>query len=159
MRTLYPVVVATVLIAGAVPAAPVAAQADTAYVAQTPLRSPALAAIFEVHPFIPLLGHWYAGDVKRGLLPTVVNIGGLPLAFRCLNLMGSGWSSACSDTEETLAAVGALAFFGGWVWRMVSAHNTAKDQNRIITERQATTSLFVGPLPQRRLGVGLALRF
>ncbi len=156
MRTRYPVVIATVLIAGAVPAAPLAAQADTVHVAQVPLRSPALAAIFEVHPFIPLLGHWYAGDVKRGLLPTVVNIGGFVLLVRCVNL---GGDSHCSDTGDNIAMVGALAGVSGWVWRMVSAANTAKDQNRLITERQATTSLFVEPLPQRRLGVGLALRF
>ena len=158
MRTRYPVVIATVLIAGAVPAAPLAAQADTVHVVQTPLRSPALAAIFEVHPLIPLLGHWYAGDVKRGLLPTVVNIGGLALFIPCVNLLGAG-ASNCSGTRDDIALVGALAFVSGWVWRMVSAHNTAKDQNRLITERQATISLFVEPLPQRRLGVGLALRF
>ena len=157
MRSLYTVLMATVLIAGAGPAAPAAAQPDTVYVVPTSLRSPALAAILEVHPVIPLVGHWYAGDVKRGILPTVVNIGGIPLALMCLDLLGG--NAGCSDARENLAAAGALAFFAGWAWRMVSAHNTAKDRNRMIAEGQATTSLFVAQLPQRRLGVGLALRF
>ena len=153
MRPLYTVLIATVLIAGAAPAAPAAAQPDTVYVVQTPLRSPAVAAILEVHPVIPLLGHWYAGDVKRGLLPTVVNLGGLPLALMCI------MDAYCSDARASLAVVGGLAFFGGWAWRMVSAYNMAKDRNRTIAERRAATSLFVAPLPQRRVGFGLALRF
>ena len=80
-------------------AGPLAAQEDTVDQVQDGMKSPGIALLLEAHPFIPLIGHWYAGDVKRGILPTVVNLGGLPLAVMCLDIIGD---SGCSDTKDMI---------------------------------------------------------
>ena len=146
-------VTALVLVAG-----PLAAQEeqDTVDLMQAATRSPVLAAALEGWLLLPV-GHWYAGDVKRGLLPTVVKLGALPLAFQCVDLAGG--SASCSDTREKIAAVGAFAFVGGWVWGMVSAYRTASDRNEAIRTRFGSVEVRYGIRPATsRLEFGATLR-
>lgn len=139
-------------------AGPVAAQEiqDTVDQVQDGMKSPGVALLLEAHPFIPLLGHWYAGDVKRGILPTVVNLGGLPLALMCLDIIGD---SGCSDTQDMISAAGAIAFFAGWAWRMSSAHGTASDRNQAIRARDGSLEISYGIMPVGdRIEFGATLR-
>ena len=139
-------------------AEPVAAQEiqDTADQVQDGMKSPGIALLLEAHPIIPLLGHWYAGDVKRGVLPTVVNLGGLPLAFVCLDILGD---SGCSDTQTMISVAGAIAFFVGWGWRMYSAYATASDRNQAIRARDGSVDISYGILPVGdRIEFGATLR-
>ena len=50
-------------------AGPLAAQEiqDTVDQVQNGMKPPGIALLLEAHPVIPLLGHWYAGDLKRGI--------------------------------------------------------------------------------------------
>jgi len=113
-------------------AGPAAAQEsqDTIDLTQASMRSPVLALVLEAPPVPPLLGHWYAGDVERGLLPLAVSLGGLGLGIMCHDFLGS--SAGCSDAQETIVTLGLLTFVGGWIWRMASAYRTASDRNQAI---------------------------
>jgi len=142
-------------------AGPVAAQEnqDTIDLIQASMRSPALAIVLEAPPVPPLLGHWYAGDVKRGLLPVAVSLGGLGLGMMCHDFVGS--SAGCSDAQETIATLGLLTFVGGWIWRMASAYRTASDRNQAIRRaRDGAVEMSCGiRSSESRLEFGATLRF
>ena len=138
-------VVALVLAAG-----PVAAQEkrDTTHPMQEDMRSPGLALVLEGWIVIAPVGHWYAGDVKRGLLPTAVKLGGIPLLLMCVDMAGG--SAVCSATEEAVSGLGALMFVGGWIWGMASAYRTASDRNQAIRTRDGPVEMSYGIRPSRR---------
>ena len=141
-------------------AGPLAAQEerDTVDLTQTAMRSPALAAALEGWLIVLPVGHWYAGDVKRGLLPIAVKLGGVAMATACLDLAGG--TAVCSDTQETIAGLGALALVGGWVWGMVSAYRTASDRNESIRTRFGSVEVNYGIRPTTsRLEFGATLGF
>ncbi len=134
--------IALVLAAGS----PVAAQEeqDTVDLMQAATRSPALAAVLEGLVWPLPVGHWYAGDMKRGLLPKAVELGGIPLMLMCADIIGT---ADCSDTQETVSGLGAVMFLGGWVWGMVSAYRTASDRNEAIRTRFGSVEVSYGIRP------------
>lgn len=67
---------------------------------------------------IPLLGHAYAGDIKRGYVPAAVSGGGI-----AIYIVG-----AAADNGY-IAVLGGLIYAGSRIWGMISAYNTAKDYN------------------------------
>ena len=128
--------------------APVTAQEqqDTINLTQPGMRSPVLAAVLEAPPWIPLLGHWYAGDVKRGILPGVVRMGGLSVA------MGTAVEClfSCSDTANFVGGAGFGVFLSGWIWGMASAYRTASDRNQAIRTRDMPVQISYGIRPSKR---------
>lgn len=70
---------------------------------------------------LPVLGHSYAGDARRGLPPAIVSGLGIVAVFATDNL--------------TVARLGVLAYLGGRGWGLYSAYGTAQDANRALRER------------------------
>lgn len=108
-------------------------------------KDPFVAAGLEV--VLPILGHAYAGNAKRGILPNAVSLGGFIGIAARIDIFGE---------PETLDYVLVGAFLGGRVWAIVSAARTASDHNRSLSSGNANLSLF--PTPDGRLGVGMSLR-
>ena len=142
-------------------AGPLAAQEERDTVDLMPAtRSPALAAVLEGWLWPTPVGHWYAGDVKRGLIPLAVRLGGFSLALWGLYLedaSGRPYDSA----EIRIAGLGSLMLLGGgWVWGMVSAYRTASDRNEAIRTRFGSVEVSYGIRPTTsRLEFGATLRF
>lgn len=113
--------------------------------------------------FLPIVGHAYAGDAKRGLLPAAVTVGGFGLVIAGVDQSLDGLFT--DDNEgQTLAILGLTAIVGGRIWGIVSAGKTAGDTNRALRERLGLDSEdlsltpVITPLGGSRFGVGLALR-
>ena len=101
---------------------------------------------------IPIAGHAYAGDWKRGILPTVPRLGGLVLAIDQYESRSIGFSlSGCND----LSAFGLIAATVGSVWAYVSAAHTARDFNESLPTT-ASPSLKVD---RDGLSLGILLTF
>lgn len=114
-------------------------------------KDPFAAAGLEI--VLPILGHAYAGNAKRGLLPNAVSLGGfIGLAAR-IDIDPFGSSSEAEAIDYVLLG----AFLGGRVWAIVSAARTANDHNQSASSGNANLSL--SPTPDGRLGVGMNLRF
>ncbi|MBM3712835.1 MAG: hypothetical protein FJW56_05300 [Actinobacteria bacterium] len=71
---------------------------------------------------IPVVGHAYAEDAGRGLIPAGVSVGGLVLIF-------------ASGGETGLVTVGLLGYLIGRVWGIVSAVETASDFNNNLKSK------------------------
>jgi hypothetical protein len=109
-------------------------------------KSEGVAVLLEA--LVPVLGHAYAGDARRGVVPLVVSAGGIAL-------MIVGVASATSDPFDNassgvaLVGMGALAYTAGRIWGMVSAYQTAVDYNRgpspQVALRLTATRHGVGP--------------
>lgn len=108
-------------------------------------KSSHVAAGLEI--IVPILGHGYAGNAKRGILPAILRVGG------AVALAAAG----DDEDKETQAAIGGLAFLGGSIWGIVSAVRTANEHNRSLSSGNASLTLL--PTPDGRLGVGVALRY
>ena len=111
-------------------------------------KDPFVAAGLEL--VLPILGHAYAGNAKRGILPNAVSLGGFVGLVARIDPLGSSEADAL---DYALLA----AFLGGRIWAIVSAAGTANDHNRSLSSGNANLSLL--PTPDGRLGVGMNLRF
>jgi len=130
--------------------------------------------------FIPVWGHAYAGNAKRGIPPAVATLGGFVAASalapdeddqvctgtdnttttRTSTGVRINYSSTTTCTTEASGAfwVAFGAFIGGRIWGLISAVRTAKDYNRSIeSENTATLSLF--PIQDKGIGVAMNFRF
>ena len=97
---------------------------------------------------VPVLGHAYAGDARRGVLPAVVTLGGVGMIF--------GGASA-RDYAGVIVALGGIAVSaGGKIWGLVSAVDTARDYNRRLRERASPTLVLTR---DGRASIGVSLRF
>jgi len=107
-------------------------------------KSEPLSGILEA--CIPLVGHAYAGDVKRGFVPAGVSLGGLAL-------------SIIGVFSNSIAAVYLCwtAYFGGRVWGVVSAINTANDYNANLRNKLNLSLQPINDPQMGTLGYGLAL--
>ena len=122
-------------------AAPLAAQeAPPLAMTSSPMageypKSKAVAVGLEL--LVPILGHGYAGDAKKGIPPALLTIGGYVALATTLDEDGE-----IKEDKETVAGVGALAALAGRVWalvqvsKMVDAHN-----NRLAIEPVAPDRL------------------
>ncbi|MHB8931074.1 MAG: hypothetical protein ACYC5R_10815 [Melioribacteraceae bacterium] len=96
---------------------------------------------------IPVVGHAYAGDAGRGVIPAVVSVGGLVVL-----VVGA------SDLNAGVATVGYLAYLGGRIWGIVSAVNTAEDYNSNLKSK-LNLSFNSMKFPQGKTGYGLTISF
>ena len=138
--TLLPVIL-TLLAAGAAQAQEreeVSVQDLLAY--ESEKKSEAVALMLEL--VLPTLGHVYAGDFKRGVIPALVSVGGM--AAWMIGAVGSAFNSNDADNWMRF---GAIAAIGGRVWGLVTAPGTAKQFNERLRQKLGieTTSISVGP--------------
>jgi hypothetical protein len=92
---------------------------------------------------IPIVGHAYAEDAERGLLPAGVSVGGLVLIF-------------ASGGETGLLTVGLLGYLIGRIWGIVSAVETASDFNSNLKTKLNIT-LKPMKFPNETVGYGATL--
>ena len=84
-----------------------AQERDTTGIAEFQIRSPAVAALLAGwFPFVPI-GHVYAGDVKRGLLPAGTQVAGGIMALIGATYYVGDSQTDYTETMETVAGVGA----------------------------------------------------
>lgn len=107
------------------------------------------AAAFGLELVLPIVGHAYAGNARRGILPAVFYVGG----FVGL-LAQAGDDGFIESGAGAYAALGAL--LGGRIWGLVSAVRTANDHNRSLSSGNASLTLL--PTPDGGLGVGMNFR-
>ncbi len=84
-----------------------------------------------IEAFIPVLGHAYAGDARRGFLPAAVSVGGLVLMM-----------AGSADLDAGMMGLGSLGYLVGRVWGIVSAYQTAQEYNASLRQR---LNISVGP--------------
>lgn len=94
---------------------------------------------------IPVVGHAYAGDAGRGVIPAVVSVGGIIVLV-----------AGASDLNAGVATVGYLAYLGGRIWGIVSAVNTAEDYNTNLKSK-LNLSFNSMKFPQGKTGYGITL--
>lgn len=92
---------------------------------------------------IPVVGHAYAGDAERGLLPAGVSVGGLVLIF-------------ASGGESGLITAGLLGYLVGRIWGIVSAVQTGEDFNNNLKSK-LNLSLKPMKFPNETVGYGFTL--
>jgi len=88
----------------------------------------------------PVLGHAYAGDARRGLIPAVPLAAGYVVTAHAM----------ATETFTNLHAVGVVSALVGKVWGVVSVVSTVRDRN---------ASLLVEPTPNRQVALGIRMRF
>ena len=125
------------------------------------------AAAIGLELILPVLGHAYAGDAKRGILPAIVHVGGFATLilvalenigdFPLGDLFGEEENSGGNGLDARVYA-GLAAFLGGKVWGVVSAARTARDHNRSLSSPPRASAI-VGPAPDGGIAAGLVLRF
>ncbi len=93
---------------------------------------------------IPVVGHAYAGNAGKGVVPAVVSVGGLVVA-----IVGAG------NLDYTIALLGYLGYLGGRIWGIVSAVQTADDYNMNL-KRKLNLS-FQPNYQNGKLGMGMTL--
>lgn len=74
-----------------------------------------------IEALVPTVGHAYAGNWKRGLLPAAVGIGGYAVAFSVLD----SCEGECTDSQNSQIGLAALVGIGGNIWGLISAYDTA----------------------------------
>lgn len=105
---------------------------------------------------VPVLGHAYAGDAGRGVVPAVVAVGGVGMV--ALSSRSVDTATGFDEFIEALALglLGVTAGVGGKIWGLASAVDTARDHNRRLQEHVSPT---LGLTPDGRASIGLSLRF
>lgn len=106
-------------------------------------KSEPVAAALEA--MLPVLGHAYAGDARRGLKSAVVSTAGLVAVFVTDNL--------------TVARIGVLAYVGGRAWGIYSAYGTAMDANRALRERLGIPPVGLSVTPNRQVALTVRVSF
>ena len=122
-------------------APPILAPSDIVYVTES--RSPLVSGFLEFS--FPMVGYVWAGDWKRGVLPSSIRLGGVVL-------MLAGWNAE----DGTATATGIIAAFTGTIWAIVGAGVTAAERNARPARRGS--GMAMTPLPDRRVGIGYRLR-
>ncbi len=123
-------------------------------------RSPATAAALEW--LLPTVGHSYAGNWKRGILPNVVGLAGVGVSFGvyigCGDFLFGG--SSCTAGQDAAIVVGLLVGAAGRLWSVASARDTARDHNRGLRERLGIeTDFAVRPAPNGRMEFAATMQF
>lgn len=131
---------------------------------QTPAQSTASMALIEyslerksewaalgLEWLVPVVGHAYAGNAMRGVLPAVVTVGGMVALIQ-----GAGCDSLCAvngrdRNNDDLAWIGLGAVAVGRIWGMVSAHQTASDHNSELRSRLGITATGHAGRPELRV--------
>jgi hypothetical protein len=121
---------------------------DSARVGGPATVSPVVAGVFEY--FVPLAGHAYAGDVRRGLWPLALTAAGVGVMIwdtgRCDSNLGCGY-----------LLHGAALTVAGRLWGVQSAVSTALRRNR-RAEGRSRFRVGVAPLVAPR-GLQVSIGF
>ena len=131
-------------------AAPVAAQ-QAPPLAMTPSpnisgkypKSKAIAVGLEI--LVPILGHGYAGDAKKGVPPALVTLAGYVMIGATLDDDGE-----IKKGKEGAALAGGAAALVGRAWALVQVSKMVEAHNRGLT---------IEPLEADRLGAKFVLKF
>lgn len=120
-------------------------------------RDPLFAGVAEW--ILPVVGHAYAGDASRGLLPNLVAFGGLAAGLAVCGLVDNecfeeGWTG-------NVLGLGLLTLVAGRAWAVVSAVNTARDTNALFRERLGLekAGLDLSVTRTGRIATGIVVRF
>lgn len=103
---------------------------------------------------IPIVGHAYVGDAKRGVVPALVSAGGIALL-----LIGSTATLESGGTltgYATVITLGYLVYLGGRIWGVVSAVNAAQEYNSNL-KRKLNLSFNTMKFSQGKVGYGVTL--
>ena len=106
-------------------------------------KSKAIAVGLEI--VLPILGHGYAGDAKKGILPALVTLGGYITIATTLDDDGE----IKSDKEGVALAGGAVAL-AGRVWALVRVSNMVEEHNKRLS---------VKPMDKGRVGARVVMDF
>jgi hypothetical protein len=102
---------------------------------------------------VPIVGHAYAGNAKRGILPTAVTVGGLAMAIagaRCDSMCAVGGKPA---NNEGLGLAGLGVAMVGRTWALVSAHRTAAAHNAGLRDRLGISITGRAGRPEARISL------
>ncbi len=127
---------------------------------QTPAGRKSAFAAGALEWFIPLVGHAYAGDVRAGLLPGAVRVGGFAMMVVGAGLFAADIAEGGDDSGGGgLIVGGLLATAAGTIWGTVSAVSTANRHNARLREGGglANMDLAVWPTPNG-VSVGMSVR-
>ncbi len=109
---------------------------------------------FAMELVVPVLGHAYAGDARRGIAPAVVHVAGYGLigygVTRALDCLLCGSGSGDDNTDGIIIVTGVAAAVVGKVWGLVSVASTVRDRN---------ASLVVESTSNGQFGVGIKVNF
>ncbi len=148
-------VFATVL--SALTAGPVAAQHPADDDEALPPRSERLAELLEA--LVPLAGHAYAGDWRRGAFPALVRVAGGAVAIAHHDVWCGTLKCGTDVWDDRLFLAGAAVYLGGTVWGSVSARRTARDRNEALREgRGPETGFAIRPNVHRQLEFAVNVR-
>ena len=114
----------------------------TPTVIQAP-KSKAVAVGLEI--VVPILGHGYAGNAKKGILPAIATLGGYVAIATTLDEDGE-----IKGDKEGTAALGAVAVLAGRVWALVQVSQMVEDHNKRLS---------VQPMDQGRVGARVVVAF
>ncbi len=105
---------------------------------------------FAIEMFVPVLGHAYAGDAKRGIAPAVVQVAGFGLVLYGVNEELDNLFGSSDGDARPLIYVGLASVAVGKFWGLVSVAKTVRERN---------ASLVVEPTPDRQVAVGIRVSF
>ena len=119
-------------------------------------KSEVAALVLEI--LIPTVGHAYAGNWAKGLIPFGVTVAGYTTAFvgaaECADHTGD-----CTGGENAKMLSGLIVGIGGQIWGMVSAYRTAENHNNELRERYGIeTGLAIRPAYGGRAELAITIR-
>lgn len=127
------------------------------------MKDPTTAMALEA--LLPFVGHAYAGDASRGLIPGLLTIGGLGSAFLGVIVWAEEdedcGGTVCASESVTALLVGGLVAAGvGRVWGALTAAGTANRYNRELRESLFGNNVGVSlrPGPGQRVALAVSVR-
>ena len=106
-------------------------------------KSKAVAVGLEI--LVPILGHGYAGDAKKGIIPALVTLGGYVAIATTLDEDGE-----IKTDKEGTAAIGAVVALAGRAWALVQVSKMVEAHNKRLS---------VQPMEKGRIGAKVVLDF
>ncbi len=105
---------------------------------------------FAIELFVPVLGHAYAGDAKRGIAPAAVHVAGCGLLLYAVTEELDNLFGDADHDFRPLMYVGLAAAAAGKFWGLVSVASTVRERN---------ASLVVEPTADRQVAFGIKVSF
>ena len=137
------------LLVTALLASPLMAEAPTLNMTpQVPIivqapKSKAVAVGLEI--VVPILGHGYAGNAKKGILPALVTFSGYVAIATTLDDDGE-----IKKDKESTAALGAVAVLAGRAWALVQVSRMVEEHNKRLS---------IQPMDRGRVGARVVVDF
>lgn len=119
-------------------------------------KSELTAGLLEV--LIPIVGHAYAGNAGKGVIPLVVSVGGIALMVAGASKEETSLLTGDVSTETGMIIGGAALYLVGRIWGVVSAVGTASNYNDKLKSK-LNLSFNGMKLPQNKTAFGLTLTY